>query len=48
MLTSNEGDDPVLNLEDHASIETSCDGQGEFSPLVDIGNGKLIPKARVL
>ena len=43
-----KGNDPVLDLEDHASIETSCDGQGKFSPLVDIGNEKLVPKARVL
>jgi hypothetical protein len=30
------------------SIETSCDGQGKFSPHVNIGNGKVIPKAHVL
>ena len=44
----NEGNDPVLDLEDHASIETSRDGRGEFSLLVDIGNGKLVPKACIL
>jgi hypothetical protein len=43
-----EGDSPLLNMEDHASIETSCDGRGKFNPLVDVGNGKMIPKARVL
>ena len=48
MLTSNKGNDPVLDQEDHASIETSRDGRGKFSPLVDIGNGKLVPKARIL
>ncbi|KAI9431976.1 hypothetical protein H4582DRAFT_1821850 [Lactarius indigo] len=42
------GEGPLLDLEDHASIETSRDGQGEFSPLIDIGNGKEVPKARIL
>ena len=44
----NEGEEPILDLEDHASIETSWDGRGQFSPLVDIGNGKEVPKARIL
>ena len=48
MLTSGAGDEPILNLEDYASIETSCNGQGKFSPHVDIGNGKEVPKAHVL
>ena len=43
-----KGDEPILDLEDHASIETSRDGRGQFSPLVDIGNGKEFPKAHVL
>ena len=43
-----EGKDPILDLEDHASIETSRDGQGKFDPLIDIGHGKVAPKARVL
>ncbi len=33
---------------DHASIDTSRDGRGKFNPLVDVGNGKMVPKARVL
>lgn len=48
MLTSGAGNEPILDLEDYASIETSHDGQDEFSPHVDIGNGKEVPKARVL
>ncbi|KAH9020543.1 hypothetical protein EDB83DRAFT_2432480 [Lactarius deliciosus] len=47
-LELGEGEGPLLNLEDHASIETSCDGQGEFSPLIGIRDGKEISKARVL
>jgi hypothetical protein len=43
-----EGDGPLLDMEDHASIETSRDGHGKFTPLVDVGNGKMVPKARVL
>ena len=43
-----EGDSPLLDLEDHAAIETSCKGQGEFNPLVDIGNVKMVSKPRVL
>ena len=43
-----KGDEPILDLEDHASIETSRDGRGQFSPLVNIGNGKEVPKACVL
>ncbi len=38
----------MLDLEDHASIETSRDGQGKFNLLIDIGDGKVVPKARVL
>ncbi|KAF8269211.1 hypothetical protein EI94DRAFT_1799494 [Lactarius quietus] len=48
VLTSGKGNDPILDLEDHASIETSQDRQGKFSPLVDIGNGKTVPKACIL
>ena len=47
-LRLGEGEDPILDLEDHASIETSRDGQGEFDPHIDIGSGKVVPKARVL
>jgi hypothetical protein len=47
-LRLGEGKDPVLDLEDHASIETSRNGQGEFDPLIDIGNGKVVPKERIL
>lgn len=47
-LKLGKGEDPILDLEDHASIETSRDGRGKFSPLIDIGNGKEVPKARVL
>lgn len=43
-----EGESPLLDLEDHAAIETSCNGQGKFNPLVDVGNGKMVPKPRVL
>ena len=43
-----KGDEPILDLEDHTSIKTSHDGQGQFSPLVNIGNGKEVPKAHVL
>lgn len=43
-----EGDSPLLDLEDHASIETSRDDRGKFNPLVDVGSGKMISKARVL
>ena len=43
-----EGDGPLLNIEDHASIETSRDGHGKFNPLVDIGNGKMVSKVHVL
>ena len=43
-----KGDEPILDLEDHTSIETSHNGQGQFSPLIDIGNGKEVPKARIL
>jgi hypothetical protein len=43
-----KGEDPILDLEDHASIETSCDGRGQFSLLVNIENSKEVPKARVL
>ncbi|KAH9169245.1 hypothetical protein EDB89DRAFT_2115148 [Lactarius sanguifluus] len=31
-----EGEGPLLDLEDHASIETSHDGRGKFSPLINI------------
>ena len=48
VLRMGKGDDPILDLEDHASIETSRDGRGDFSPLVDIRNGKEVPKACVL
>ncbi|KAH9032123.1 hypothetical protein EDB85DRAFT_1890789 [Lactarius pseudohatsudake] len=47
-LGEDEGEGPLLDLEDHASIETSRDGQGEFSPLIGMGDGKEISKARVL
>ena len=43
-----EGDSPLLDLEDHAAIETSCEGQGMFNPLVDIGNIKMVSKPWVL
>ena len=43
-----EGDRPLLDMEDHASIETSRDRRGKFNPLVDVGNGKMVPKAHVL
>lgn len=43
-----EGETPLLDLEDHAAVETSQDGQGKFSPLIDIGNGKMVPKPQVL
>ncbi|KAH9068269.1 hypothetical protein EDB83DRAFT_2222807, partial [Lactarius deliciosus] len=45
---------PLLDLEDHASIETSRDGRGKFSPLINIEDSsassdrKMVPKARVL
>ncbi|KAH9034598.1 hypothetical protein EDB85DRAFT_1863906 [Lactarius pseudohatsudake] len=45
---NDEGEGPLLDLEDHASIEMSRDGQGEFSPLIGIGDGKEISKARIL
>ncbi|KAF8264612.1 hypothetical protein EI94DRAFT_1703093 [Lactarius quietus] len=48
LLNPGEGNDPVLDLEDHASIKTSHDGQGKFSPFIDIGNGKEVPKAHAL
>jgi hypothetical protein len=47
-LRLDEDEDPILDLEDHASIETSHDGQGEFDPHIDIGNVKVVPKACVL
>ena len=43
-----EGEGPMLDLEDHASIETACDGKGKFDPLVNVGNGRMVPKARIL
>jgi len=43
-----EGDSPLLDIEDHASIETSRDGRRNFNPLVDVGNGNMVSKARVL
>ena len=43
-----EGEGPMLDLEDHASIETARDGKGKFDPLVDVGNGRMAPKARAL
>ena len=43
-----EGDSPLLNIEDHASIETNCDGCGKFNLLVDVGNRKMVSKACIL
>lgn len=45
---SGEGEGPLLDLEDHTSIKTSQDGQGAFSPYIDIGNGKTVSKVYVL
>ncbi|KAH9016244.1 hypothetical protein EDB84DRAFT_1567344 [Lactarius hengduanensis] len=53
-LTLGEGEGPLLDLEDHASIETSRDGRGMFSPLINIEDSsassdrRMVPKARVL
>lgn len=38
----------MLDLEDHAAVETSCDGQGKFTPLIDVGNGKIVPKPQII
>ncbi|KAH8982664.1 hypothetical protein EDB86DRAFT_3126490 [Lactarius hatsudake] len=52
-LMLGEGEGPLLDLEDHASIETSRDGRGRFSPLINIEDSsasldrKMVPKARV-
>jgi len=45
-LQLGEGDGPSLSFEDHAEIEIAK--EGKHSPLVDVGDGKMIPKARVL
>jgi len=41
-----EGDGPSLSLEEHAEVEIAK--EGKYSPLVDIGDNKMLPKARVL
>ena len=42
------GDPPDLSLEEHVEIETTRQGQVKYSPLVDIGDGKTMSKARIL
>ena len=41
-----QGKGPMLNLEDHAS--TAHDSKGKFDPLINIGNGRMVPKACIL
>lgn len=43
-----EGEGPMLDLEDHTSIETVCDGKETFDPLIYVGNGRMVPKACAL
>jgi hypothetical protein len=42
-----EGKGPMLDLKDHASIESARDGKGKFDPLVNVGmegwSQRLVP-----
>ena len=43
-----EEDNEPLSLADHVDIEETRDGRGKHNPFVDVGNGKMVSKARVL
>ena len=43
-----ESPDDPLDLEDHLGVEESRDGLGKYNPFVDVGDGKMVSKARVL
>ena len=38
----------MLDLEDHAFIETAHDSKGKFDQLIDIGNERMVLKAHIL